>query len=290
MVCEAASAYPKSCGAAERDSSVVGTGALAASCGVCALRQGMVDVVQGAYAPELGQPSEPLYCQVTPCLGAQRTGVRQNGQLCGEQCRAAPCREDETLVPCRLPHQTRCDKVWPTGEVAPAFARARRAGWAGPEANLLSEPEGSGFASFENTLLTLGAAEHEYQCVWNAAGISDNEAFPGGVSEYLFAPAMAYEDGGGGSRGSKACALWPLEGVNGAAQFPMLPLQNTVSGAMRERVLTNSEAHVLSYRYDGMFAGVDDLVSPRKKIGPVRAGSGVAQLSGAHIGGRGSCS
>jgi hypothetical protein len=85
----------------------------------------------------------------------------------GEQCRAVVCAEDEIHVPSRLPHQTRCDKAWPRGgEVAPAFARQGRAGWAGPEANLLSEglmPEGllaaehgfSVFASFENTLLTL---------------------------------------------------------------------------------------------------------------------------------------
>ena len=87
---------------------------------------------------------------------------------------------------------------------------SQRATWAGGEANLLSEnmetAEANGafesFASFENTLMTLGDPAHEYQCVWNAAGITDNRALAGGVSESLFPPADVYEDG---ARGTKAC-------------------------------------------------------------------------------------
>jgi hypothetical protein len=106
----------------------------------------------------------------------------------------------------------------------------------------------SGFASFENTLLTLGGAEHEYKCVWNGAGISDNRAFAGGVSEYLFAPAMTYDGGAWGSRGSKACALWPLESSHNDVRLPVLPLQNTVSGAMLQRVMMMMMPFICSYR------------------------------------------
>jgi hypothetical protein len=180
--------------------------------------------------------------------------------------------------------------------VAPAFARQRRAGWAGAEANLLiavGTDDGAvgvddGFASFENTLLTLGSAEHEYQCVWNAAGISDNRAFAGGVSEYLFAPAMAYAGGAAGSRCSKACSLWPLESRHNDVRLPVLPLQNTVSVATTQHVMTDSQAYVLSHWFDGVFAGVDDVVRDSLlRIWPVRAGAGVGQLAGAHVGGRG---
>jgi hypothetical protein len=94
--------------------------------------------------------------------------------------------------------------------VAAAFSGQAHTGWAGGEVNLLSESldksdENGGFtsfASFENTLMTLGDPAHEYQCVWNAAGITDNRALAGGVSASLFPPADVYEDG---ARGTKAC-------------------------------------------------------------------------------------
>jgi hypothetical protein len=82
--------------------------------------------------------------------------------------------------------------------------------------------------------------------------------------------------------GTKACRAWPLDDrSNDNVKFPVLPLQNTVSGKKdsgkdEARVMTNSEAHVLSYRHDGNF-GVEGLRD-------VRAGKDVEQLTGAHIG------
>jgi hypothetical protein len=126
----------------------------------------------------------------------------------------------------------------------------------------------------------MGDPAHEYQCVWNAAGITDNQALAGGVSEFLFPPADVYEDG---ARGTKACRVWPLDDrINDNVKFPVLPLQNTVAGKKdsgndEARVMTNSEAHVLSYRHDWRFE-VEGLPN-------VRAREDVKQLTGAHIGG-----
>jgi hypothetical protein len=110
-----------------------------------------------------------------------------------------------------------------------------------------------GFASFENTLITLTVRSEHYQCVWNAARIADNRAFPGGISEYMFLPA----DASWPPRGSKACEPWDPELDSGDVSLPVLPLQNTVSGTSPRRVMINTEAHVLSYEYNGEFAGVD---------------------------------
>jgi hypothetical protein len=80
--------------------------------------------------------------------------------------------------------------------VATAFDGLQRNGMAGPDVNLFSEKwsvgpgaeageaeagayVNVGFASFENTLITLTVRSEHYQCVWNAARIADNRAFPG---------------------------------------------------------------------------------------------------------------
>jgi hypothetical protein len=74
----------------------------------------------------------------------QRTGVRQNA-ICLDRCLALDCAEDKIEIPCRLPHQTRCDTVWPVGrEVAPAFDGLKRNGMAGPDVNLFSEKWSAG--------------------------------------------------------------------------------------------------------------------------------------------------
>jgi hypothetical protein len=267
--CRDAASFPESCGPLE--SASAGPRNLPTGCGVCVRSfRGDVGVVQGRYAPQLGAGDASLYCQITPCksiAGAQRTGVRQNA-ICFERCRALVCGQEQVLVACRLPHQTRCDTAWPAGaEVARVFAGAPRNAMAGPEVNLFSEAPGgtadgaadeagaSGYASFENTLITLTVPSEHYQCVWNAARIPDNKAFPGGISEYLFPPASAYA---GSKRGSKACELWDLDREGGDAPLPVLPLQNTVSGASSRRVMVNTEAHVLSYEYDCAFSGVNE--------------------------------
>ncbi len=244
--------------------------------------------MQGSYKNSTGGVAS-LYCQITNCKpkdNRQRTGVRQN-VICLDRCLALACLQDEIQIPCRLPHQTRCDAVWPAGAaVAPAFDGFQRHTMAGPEVNLFSERAEAeagdvGFASFENTLITLTVPTEHYQCVWNAARIADNRAFPGGISEYMFPPA----DASWTPLGSKTCEKWHAELESGDVPLPVLPLQNTVSGTSQRRVMVNTEAHVLSYEYDGGFAGVDIGVPVSQTVGPVKVN--LEQLTGAHAGGRG---
>lgn len=292
--CTVQTQYPDSCRL--QKSTGVGSLNIERGCGVC-LRSldGDVDVVQGSYKNSTGWVSE-LYCQITNCKdknNGQRTGVRQNA-ICLDRCLVLVCGEHEILIPCRLPHQTRCDTVWPVGrEVVLAFDGRQPNAMAGPEVNLFSEkrsagmeedeePEAVGFASFENTLITLNtlSAEH-YQCVWNAANIQDNRAFPGGISESRLMPMQASWR----VRGDKACERWTPELESGDESLPVLPLQNTVSGKSGRRVMINTEAHVLSYEYNGGFAGVNIDVPDSQKVGPVEVD--LEQLTGAHAGGRG---
>jgi hypothetical protein len=49
--------------------------------------------------------------------------------------------------------------------------------------------------------------------------------------------------------------------------------------------MINTEAHVLSYKYDGEFAGVNFGVPDSQKIGPVEVN--LERLTGAHVGGEG---
>ena len=171
---------------------------------------------------------------------------------------------------------------WPSlAQVASAQVDRGRASLVGDEGNLLNEAIAEDsrhrFASFENTLLNLGAslgvsvdaedeedgfsggdyATHEYQCVWNAAGILDNSAKPGGISTVQFAPGHAYAEEYF-ERGTKVCRVWQrLLGM----KYPLLPLQNTIAvqtEAVR-RMMTNTEAHVVSYRYEGV--GVDKMAA-----------------------------
>ena len=294
--CAGEGEYPDTC-ASHSESSIFGVvlNDLIHACGSCARTyQGDVNVVTGKYQKELGGANSHLYCQITPCnlqAGSAMTGVQQHA-ICTDRCISKTCNEHEILIPCRLPHQTRCDTVWPQGiDVAPAFKNQRRTKMAGPDVNLFSERKDTlkdsesptGFASFENTLITLSSMKkHHYQCVWNAASIVDNRFFPGGISEYMFPPGLVYASTG--ERGSKACELWDITDYT---PFPLLlPLQNTVSGTSDRRVLINSEAHVLSYDLiDGAFTFVDKDLEPKQQIGSVDVR--LKKLEDAHLGGSG---
>ena len=295
--------YPNSCRL--QISTSAGSTNVESGCGVCERSlQGDVGVVKGSYKNSTGVVSS-LYCQITNCNpkeNVQRTGVRQHA-ICLDRCLALVCGNHEIMIPCRLPHQTRCDTVWPAGAaVAPAFDGFQRHAMAGPEVNLFSEKRSAGlgveageaeaggdgavgFASFENTLITLTVPLEHYQCVWNAARINDNRAFPGGISEFMFPPADAFWT----RRGSKACELWDPRLDSGDGPLPVLPLQNTVSGTSPRRVMINTEAHVLSYEYKGVFAGVNQNALASQKVGPVEVylEPGNGALTGAHAGGRG---
>jgi hypothetical protein len=69
-----------------------------------------VDVQQGRWL-DAAQP-HVLHCQISACKergGLQWTGVESSGKLCRRLCDPIVCAADEVLVPCRLPHQARCE-------------------------------------------------------------------------------------------------------------------------------------------------------------------------------------
>ena len=216
--------------------------------------QKRVEVLKGAWYNSRSLAWEPLHCQISPCVRREDrewTGVGEADAVCTRECSPASCAEDEVEVPCRLPHDARCERVFPL----PGSTRRARSRHVGGEVNLLNE-EGQhrGFASFENTLIVLDLPDvEEFQCVWNANGIFDNQASPGGVSNVLWTRGRS-DDAEYEERGTKVCREWSVER---GEWMPLLPLQNTI-GADEDkdssrRMLVNTEAYVLSYRFAGAF-------------------------------------
>jgi len=156
------------------------------------------------------QTTHQLFCQVSACLHREDsdwTGVLAHGALCTQQCRSADtliCTAQEYILGCLLPHDTRCVQMYPlpTADVPSTVTLIH------DEVNLLNEmPRLDGgqrhmFASFENTMITLGDPLYEYECVWNAAGILDNRAHPAGVSHSFWPPGQTFASEYA-SRGSK---------------------------------------------------------------------------------------
>ena len=191
-----------------------------------------------------GDASRNLYCQQQPCAvlaGVGYTGIHTASaphRMCHSPCRARTCDGGAATVvlPCVLPHQPRCkDAVNMDGAVQDATYRP--VAYTPAHANVL-EPNTTDlhlFASFENTLVDTDASAlaQRAQCVWNAEHIPDNSANPGGVSAH-FAPA---------------CRPWARDA---RAQYPLLPLQNTVvspetADAFPRRLLLNTSARAVAY-------------------------------------------
>ena len=222
---------------------------------------------------------EDLHCQISACKprqGEKWTGVRRDGTLCHRKCLSPvpACTEDQVLVPCRLPHQSRCEPGFPVpDDVRPTMQLYRDVSgsqvYAGGEVNLLNEANelhSRRFASFENILIVLDRL-NEYQCVWNAAGITDNVATPAGISHAFWAPEETNDDSYN-ARGTRACREWEIaENV----AMPLLPLQNSVlcseeenatSHCLDRNVLVNTEAYAVSYRFHGQWnvEGMDPIL------------------------------
>lgn len=252
--------------------------------------QDFVRVLKDTWYNSLIPAWEPLHCQISACLtreGMDWTGVGQADRLCTTQCLPADCKAHETEVPCRLPHQARCEQVFP---LQGPTARVQTTYFDG-EVNLLNEDNGNKhtrFASFENTLIVLDSlSTQEFQCVWNAHGIFDNQGRPGGVSNVLWRAGRS-DDAEYTLRGTQVCREWSVEA---GEWMPVLPLQNTISTGdgdedSSRRMLVNTEAYVLSYRFDGDFgdavlqninAGFTDQEHQPK----------ATMLRGAHVGGAG---
>ena len=193
--------------------------------------------------------------------------------MCQHTCETADelnCADDEYVLPCILPHRSRCMKIYPLHNLFTPVLLIK------DEANLLNEyPDAAfdgqqrhKFASFENTVITLNNPLYEYQCVWNSRAIFDNENNPAGVSHVFWSPQQTMSSEFA-LEGSKACADWPFTGTDLEDSLPLLPLQNTVALASEEltaqfrRVAVNTEAYVLSYRFSGDFpeTWIEDLTT-----------------------------
>lgn len=209
----------------------------------------------------------PAFCQ-QPACGHDRTGVRNDGTLCAEVCARLACAAGERMVPCALPHDTRCVAEWPPAPDAGAGAGPRVAAVVPLSASLLERAadglDGPRWASFENVLVNLREREQQrFQCVWNAAGIVDSVFAPAGVAAVFWAAKESAADEYR-ARGTKTCRAWP------GGRHPLLPLQNalTFEGDAERRVLLNSSARVLSYAYDGTSTVEADVLAPRRSAGP----------------------
>jgi hypothetical protein len=196
---------------------------------------------------------EPLHCQISACIDSSMTGVRVQ-DVCTRACSVVVCQANEIQVPCRLPHDARCEAVFPNLQTFE---------YAGDEVNLLNEATDrhGRFASFENVLIVLQDPEDAYQCVWNADGIFDVKTSPAGVSS-VFWLAGRSNDEDFEERGTRLCRIWD---VPADTVMPLLPLQNTVGDvnadasrinalqARSRRMLVNTEAYVVSYQFGGAF-------------------------------------
>jgi len=197
-----------------------------------------------------------LYCQQPRCpvsAGLGYTGVNTESaphRICHRPCQAKTCAGGASTVvlPCMLPHQQRCvDAV--NMDLTVVDAKYTAIAHTPAHSNIL-EPATTDlhlFANFENMLVNTEASSlsQRAQCVWNADFIPDNSASPAGIS----------------SRFERNCRSWSR---NPRAQYPLMPLQNTVSPGptgFPRRVLLNTSAQAVAYsegsvtRPPGVFAG-----------------------------------
>jgi len=236
-------------------------------CGVCsrARHAEYFSLLKGRWFNSKARSHEELHCQISACthrVGGMWTGVTPDGTLCHKPCLPQACREDQVAIPCRLPHQARCESGYPMSGNVPTTQLYLNSDneqvYAGGEVNLLNEENemsSRGFASFENILIVLDEL-NEYQCVWNAEGITDNVATPAGSSQFFWASQETSQHAHK-HRGTRACRIWD---VDDNVAMPMLPLQNTVSCSTEENstsncldriILVNTEAYAVSYGFNG---------------------------------------
>jgi hypothetical protein len=286
-LCASASEFPASC----KDSQV-----LCESChrGGRAGSAQAVEVFKGLWHNALSSAFEPLHCQISACTEGW-TGVGSADNMCTQLCEDVECTANEVSVPCRLPHQARCEAVFPgppKGHPG-GFQVENDEQYADGEVNLLNEVDDMKhrrFASFENALIVLGNAETEYQCVWNADGIFDSKTSPGGITSVFWRAGMS-DDDAFKTRGTQACRVWD---VDGGVELPLLPLQNTISASEIQerfnisvrRMLVNTEAYVLSYRFGGSFA-TPETDNVHGAFADSDHTPGERMLRGAHVGGAG---
>ena len=209
---------------------------------------GGVEVMSSEYRTTEGV-DRPLYCQVAACANTELTGVDEWGVFCGTECEAIECEESETTLPCLLPHPKRCKAAYPVQR-----AGQTKVGNVPAHANVLERKDSDHlFSNFENLLMPLSStlSEDLHQCVWNVMGITDNDMNPGGVA-HSFLPHSEVFASNQLSDGTKFCHPWSERNME--VEYPLLPLQNTVTdtaSTFQRRVLVNTSARVMDYRYSG---------------------------------------
>ena len=163
------------------------------------------------------------------------------------------CPQPQPQVPCLLPHDTRCVPAYPADLTGATDSGYRRRDVVPIWANMLESIDqlhaAHQFASFENVLIDMTEMPaNMHQCVWNAIHVTDNSMNPGGVSAAWYRHGETLEDYVLRDTGSKFCTPIftsyekdrevPDSGVwykNPAIEYPLLPLQNTVSAGVRRR-------------------------------------------------------
>lgn len=190
--------------------------------------------VTGSYFD--GSTARPVYCQKGVCNSGM-TGVTVDltpHRTCNRRCRTVVCAARDVLMPCVLPHNTRCARAVhgdqhvtdPGGYTTQAHSPLH--------ANLLEPVHGKHmFSSFENVLLSVDSVDETKRrvCVWNADDIVDNDMNPGGVSVTFDGP----------------CRSWSRDP---ATAYPLMPMQNTVTDqdvAFPRRLLLNTSAFAVHY-------------------------------------------
>ena len=195
-----------------------------------------------------GETMRNLYCQQKRCSntgGVAFTGVDRESTrhgVCQRKCTNKVCDGDspQVLLPCVLPHEARCMHAINMDALVKDTSYGARQ-YAPAHVNML-EPATDAlhlFSSFENTLVDTQAYQNDLraQCVWNADFILDNNMNPGGVSSTF----------------QKACRTWLRDP---RAQYPLMPLQNTVTvdevddSVFPRRALLNTSAQAVTYTSD----------------------------------------
>ena len=236
-----------------------------ARCGTCAVcsskRALFVKTITDGYL-DVYYKEHTIPCQISECKDKTMTGLANDGSLCITRCAEAACAIDEEFQECGLPHNTRCVKMhepfsWPATQIIGMIPHS---------SNLLETGDVkafSRFASFENALVDLisGSDEHRFQCVFNAAVITDSVHKPGGISSFFYPEEMTQSETIA-SRGTRHCRY--NDRTNDVVP-PLIPLQNIVTKTSQEfsfyrRVLINTPARACSFFYTGK-STVEDVSS-----------------------------
>lgn len=190
------------------------------------------------------------YCQITACKKEGSTGVSKWGLLCTATCTQVDCDSDAVLLDCLLPHDYRCISTLHPLQGTSQLVNADNA-HVPLHVNMLEPVQSSNrlylSSSFENHLLTLNAnLDDQFQCVWNARDVLDQDTIPGGNSRTFLADDDVQGYDRYNNQGTKACRAWP------GKHWPMIPLQNSVRDPDADGFfLLNSSAVAMTYRYKG---------------------------------------